>query len=272
MSAAAHLLPRARVGRSSQRGLNTTELVCVLNWIGDAQHVCFAIDVVDPIARVGVIAHPLRATLPLLFQSLKHIRQVVRVVASVCHYLRAENVSLFLIFAAELEEVGTDAHLTCLGYRAAGAAANYRTEDLARYRASLVLLSLGLLGCSVPQCDVTDLVRDHASHLAFIFRRFDQPAIDVGETTRQRERVYFGDVYNLVRVLELRMLKLLRYGLCKPPADARDVVLDLSATEQRQLLFGLLRSLSAKLDILRLVVWVFRSYDASLRQYCDGER
>jgi hypothetical protein len=84
--AAADFLHRASSGHLAQNRLNLSERACVMNRVVDLKRIGFSIDVLEPIARVWVIAQPLRASAPSLpFQSAKHIREIVRIVSGVGH-------------------------------------------------------------------------------------------------------------------------------------------------------------------------------------------
>ena len=77
----------------------------VANRVVDAQHLRFLRDVVVAVARVRVIAQPLRAARPaLLLDRLEHVGHVARVVAGARHDVRPLEVGLTLELAAEAHE------------------------------------------------------------------------------------------------------------------------------------------------------------------------
>ena len=81
----------------------------------DAQRLRFLRDVLDAVARVRVIAQPLRSARPaLLLDRLEHVRHVARIVAGARHDLRAFEVGLPFVLAAEAQERGAEAELRAL--------------------------------------------------------------------------------------------------------------------------------------------------------------
>src|SRR5262245_8302382 len=113
-------------------------------------------------------AEPLR-TLPaaLLFDGPEHVGHAARVVAGARHDLRAQQVGLLLVSAAELQEVGAEPEVRPLRDDAAGDAADDGAEHLSGYGADLELLAFGGLCRAVTERDVRELVRHDAGDLAF---------------------------------------------------------------------------------------------------------
>src|SRR5512143_1732805 len=93
---------RTSRGHITQNRLNVGKRRGVVNRVAHSERVRLTVDVLKPIAWVGVIAQPLRTSAScLLFQSAEHVRKVVRIVPGVSHYVGAEDVRLLFILAAE---------------------------------------------------------------------------------------------------------------------------------------------------------------------------
>src|SRR5207245_961476 len=108
-------------------------------------------------------------------------------------------------------------------------------------------------------------------HLAFVVRRFDQPAIDVSESARQRERVYVARIDHLEGVTELRVLELGRNRFDQATTDPLNVILDFAVVKQRQLSLDLVGGLLSKLQVFINAVGILGSYDAGLTEDADRQ-
>ena len=199
-----------------------------------------------------MIAQPLRsAGAALLLDRLEHVRHVARVVAGARHDLRALEVGLLLVLAAEPQERRAEPELRALERRRRRQrAADDGAEDGAGNLPDCVLRGLGRLGRAVPQRDVAELVRHDAGDLAFGLRRLDHAAIDEHRSAGQRERVDLADVDDLERVAEPRVLLDPAGSRDQPPPDVLHVRRHLIVPHDRQLLLNLGGCLAAELDVL----------------------
>ncbi len=135
-------------------------------------------------------AEPFRAAAPALtLDNPKHIGKVSSVIPGVCHDLRPKRIGLSLEFATVLEQEDARHYLTRTRNHLPQATAYDGPGNLPKNRPDLVFLALTGLRRAMAQCDVAYLVRHHAGKLSFVLCRFDQSAIDVSKTARQRERV-----------------------------------------------------------------------------------
>src|SRR6476661_7051875 len=81
----------------------------------DSQLRGFLVDVVVTVSRIRMIAHPLRAArTALLLDRPEHIGHIAGIVAGPGHDVRAQQIGLTLVLAAEPEERGADAELRAL--------------------------------------------------------------------------------------------------------------------------------------------------------------
>src|SRR5207253_6361995 len=106
----------------------------------------FLRDVLDAIARIRMIAQPLRsARSALLLDRAEHVRHVARVVPGARHDLGALDVGLSFVLAAEAQERGTEPELRPLRDHLSQATADDRAEHRAGNLANLVLRRLARL-------------------------------------------------------------------------------------------------------------------------------
>src|SRR5207248_5213930 len=97
-------------------------------------------------------AQPLRAAgAALLLDRAEHVGHVARVVAGARHDMRAFDVRLLLVLAAEAQKRGAEAELRPLRDHLPPAAADDRAEHGAGYLADLVLRRLARLRGAVAQ-------------------------------------------------------------------------------------------------------------------------
>src|SRR5216110_1894545 len=95
--------------------LDLLEAARIAHGIFDPQGLRLLRDGCGPVARVRMIAEPLRtAGSALLFNRLEHVRHVARVVSGARHDLRSLDVGLPLVLAAESQESGPEAELGSL--------------------------------------------------------------------------------------------------------------------------------------------------------------
>ena len=108
-------------------------------------------DVVIAIAGVWVIAEPLRSSAAaLLLDGPEHVGHLARVVAGARHQLRALEVGLLLVFAAEAQKGGSQPELCPLRYHLAPAAADDGPENGTGHLTDFVLGRLAGLRGAVP--------------------------------------------------------------------------------------------------------------------------
>src|SRR5438477_9769503 len=93
-----------------------------------------------------MVAQKLRpAVTRRFFDRLEHVRHVAWVVARSRHEMRAENVGLPFVFAAEAEEGGAEPELAAGRHDLAQPAPDDRAENLSRDRSDFVRRGFGRL-------------------------------------------------------------------------------------------------------------------------------
>ena len=177
---------------------------------------------------------------------------------------RAEEIGLPFVLPPVLQEVRAEAELRSLRDDAARRAADDGPEDLSGNGADLEFLTFGGLRRAVPQHDVADLVRHHASSLALRRRRFEHSAIEEHRSAGKREGVDLAHVHDLERVLEFRVPEVGGNGVDEPLAEALGVRRHRVVPKQRQLLPGLRGGLLSEFDVLRRRVFVGGGSNACL--------
>src|SRR5689334_5516734 len=244
-------------------GLHTLEpaRVASFTW-SDVQHRSFLIDVLVAVARIRVIAQPLRSTrAALLLDRPEYVSHVARIVSSSRHDLRAQQVGLLFVFTAEPQKRGSKAELRALRDHRSGTPSDNRAEHRASNLTHLVLRRFGRLSGSMSQRDVAQLVRHDARDLPFGVRLLDHPAIDEHRATGQRERVNLAHVDAGKRILEFRVLQVLGNGRDEPTPDRVQVRVHLLVAHHRELLRDLLSRLLPQLYVVgRAVLVIGRCY------------
>src|SRR6185503_4499316 len=132
----------------------------------------FSIDGGIAVARVGMVAQPLRtAAAALALDRAKHIRHLSWVVSGASHDLRAEQIRFTLVLTAVLHKICAKAELRSLSDNLPGSPAHDGPEHLAGDRAELKFLRLCCLQRSMAENDVTQFVRHDTRDLVVGPRR-----------------------------------------------------------------------------------------------------
>src|SRR6185369_13687705 len=213
----------------------------------------FPVDARITIARARVIAQKAAATAALSLDRLEHVGEIARIVTSLGHDLRTKNVSLSFVLAAKLQQVDCKRRL---GQLADAWATKNRSSDAGDAAEDAVLLSLTRLRRAVPQRNVADLVRHHASHLTFSTRRFDHSAVHVHWTTGKRECIDVSRVYDFEVVLKFWMLKLRWNARDEPASYILDIALRFRIAQQGKLALSFLRRLASEFNVVLNTVFV----------------
>ncbi len=170
------------------------------------QQLPLLLDAGDAIGRGGVIGKPggLLGSVRL-GQGIEKSDHVRRRVAAGGEDLRPAHVGLRLQLAAELqkERVQSDAADRVQDLR--GVVTHFPAEQSAQnLQSGLRSVSLGSLMRAVTQRAVRDLVREHAGHFPLIARIFENAAIEIDESARQREGIDVRGVHHAEAILKLR--------------------------------------------------------------------
>src|ERR1044071_1449758 len=113
--------------------LHLVESARVANRVGNMKRLRLFQDVVVAVARIGMVAQPLRSARPPLFlDRFEDVRHVARVVAGAGHDVRPFDVGLTFVLPAEPEERCPEPEAYALRDDAARGAADNRAEDGAR--------------------------------------------------------------------------------------------------------------------------------------------